>query len=577
MVLFGMPFMIAGLAIGWFLYFPAIHSWWSARGWEQVPCWIESADMSSSHSSKGGTTYNTKARFRYEYDGREYHSEEVSLMGGGSDNVGTFQQDAFAQIRPYQGLEEPFRCFVNPDRPQQAVLFRDLRWGLMLLMSIFPMVFPLVGCLVAVFGGKQAREAREVQQLMARHPQEPWLWRREWEGDTIRPARSGLALVLVVAGWILLVQAPLALSIIVSGELIASPLAIFGLLPAALALIPLGLAWRSFTTRSALGSLSLWLKQPALSPGRALEGELRFGRMLSPLTTLQVRMLCQRHITRSTGKSTSTSKETIWEHTETLSAAEARRDINGMALPLRIDVPRGLPCTVAETAASTFSHAEQHVWTLEVSPSQGGKAVALPLPVFIRRGDVMSEQVDKTSEVEAIAPNTAQLRERLRTHGIIAEFDSDGLPVSFDCPPGRFKGMSWFLLFFGTIWSIAFVAMLFGGAPFIFLLIWGTTSPLILGSGVWMLLHHRRVDIAPDEMRVTDIVGPFYSKRQAFAQRHFVGFSHDSNMQSGNQFYYRVRGETTFGKKITLVDGITESVTAQTLANKLENWRKRQA
>ncbi|MGV3660361.1 MAG: DUF3592 domain-containing protein [Prosthecobacter sp.] len=574
MVLFGMPFILAGLAIGWFLYLPAIHSWWSARGWEQVPCWIEKADMESSRS-KNSTTYNTKARFRYVFDGRTFHSEEVSLLGGGSDNVGTFQQEAFAQIRPYQGLEKPFRCFVNPERPQQAVLFRDLRWGLLLMMSLFPMVFPLAGSLVAVLGGKQAREARHAQQLVAKHPGEPWRWRREWEGETVRASQTGVLFVLVIAGWILLVQAPLALAIIASGELAASPLAFLGLLPAALALIPLALLWRRLKMRGRLGSLSLWLKQTPVSPGRALEGELRFDRMLSPLTTVNVRVLCQRQITRRSGDSTTTSKETLWEHSEGFSAAEARRDIGGMALPLRIDIPPGLPCSMVEDAAFILGDDEQHVWSMEVSTETGGRAVILPLPVFIRQGDVVPAQPDTTCQVEAIAPNTAQLQERLKARGLNVEFDTNGLPTLLDCPPGRFKGMSWFLLFFGSVWSIAFVAMLFGGAPFIFLLVWGTTSPLILGLGVWTLLHCRRVDISPGEMRVTDTVGPLYSKRQTFELRHFVGFSHDSNMQSGNQFYYRVRGETIFGKKLTLVDGITESVTAQTLANKLENWRKK--
>lgn len=574
MVLFGMPFLIAGLAMGWFMYFPTLHTWWSARGWEQVPCWIESADMSSSHSSKGGTTYKTKARFRYKYDGREHHSEEVGLMGG-SDNIGTFQQDAFAQIRPYQGLEKPFRCFVNPDRPQQAVLFRDLRWGLLLLMSLFPMIFPLAGCLVAVQGGKQACAARKEKELAARHPGEPWRWRREWEGDSIKAENNGLVYLLALAGWILLVQGPLALAIIVSGELTASPLAFLGLLPAALALMPLSFAWRRLKTRGRLGRPTLWLKQTPVSPGRALEGELRFDRTLSPMDTLHVRVLCQRHITRRSGKSTSTTKETIWEDTKTFSAAEARREITGVALPVRMDIPAGLPCSVVEDAAFALGDDEQHVWTLEISLAQGGKPVILPLPVFVKQGEVLPERTDSTDDVEAIAPNIALLQQRLKTQGLNVQFDSDGLPTLFECLPVRFKGMGWFLVFFGTVWFIAFVIMVVGEAPFILRFIWGTTSPLILALGVWTLLHSRRVEILPDEIRVTEAARPFYSKRQEFALRHFVGFSHDSNMQSGNQFYYRVRGETTFGKKITLVDGLTELVIAQTLANKLENWRKR--
>lgn len=576
-VLFGMPFILIGMMAGWTLYFPAIGSWWSARGWEQVPCWIEAAEMDSSRSDKGGTTYDTKATFRYEFDGRTYHSDKVSLLGGGADNIGTFQQDAFAQIRSYQGQEKPFRCFVDPANPQQAVLFRDLRWGLLLMMSIFPVVFPLAGCLVSVGGFLQSRNYRVSTRLAERHPEEPWRWKPEWSEDVIKPSSSGLGFLLAVAGWILAVEAPLALAIIVSGELAASPLAFLGLLPAALALIPLAFAWRRLKTKNRLGHPSLWLKQTPVSPGRPLEGELRFDRMLSPLDTVQARMSCQRHIVRPSGNGTNTTKETIWEHVETLSAAEARRDMGGMALPLRILIPAGLPCTVVEDATPASEHGEQHVWSLEVSPDQGGKPVVLPLPVFIRQDDVALEEVDNAYEVEAIAPNTAQLQDRLSARGVNVEFDSSGLPTLFDCPPGRFKGVSWFLLFFGTVWSIAFGAMVFGGAPFIFLLIWGVSSPLILGYGVWTLLHRRYVKISPDQMLITDMAGALYSKRQTFEPRHFVGFSHDSNMQMGSQFYYRVLGETIFGKKLTLVDGITESVTAQTLADKLERWRTPEA
>ena len=57
-VLFGLPFILAGLAIGAFTYFPAISSWWSARGWEEVPCWIEAAELKSSESDEGGATYS---------------------------------------------------------------------------------------------------------------------------------------------------------------------------------------------------------------------------------------------------------------------------------------------------------------------------------------------------------------------------------------------------------------------------------------------------------------------------------------------------------------------------------------
>ncbi|MDZ4406136.1 DUF3592 domain-containing protein [Prosthecobacter sp.] len=573
-MLFGLPFIVAGLAIGWFLYFPVISTWWSARGWEEVPCWIENAEMKATRGSKGGTTYKTEASYRYQYHGRTYHSEEVSLSGG-SDNIGDFQERAHAQIRAFEGKDRPFRCYVNPAKPEQAVLFRELRWGLMLMMSVFPMVFPLAGFAVSIGAGWEARKAGVGRKLEAQHPGEPWRWRPEWSGETIQASKNGLPFILGIAGWILLVQAPLALAIIVSGELSQSPLAALALLPSLLALIPLSLAWKRYKTRQALGKPSLWLKQTPVSPGHTLEGELRLDRVLSPREVIQVRLLCQRKITRRAGKGISTVTETIWEHTETLSAGEARREMSGVALPLRIEIPRGLPCAIVEDAAFITGGGERHEWSLEVRSASGGKAAVLPLPVFVTGEEVKLAESDSSHEVEVIAPSTEQLVERMKIRGVHAEFDAAGIPTLIDCPPGRFRAFSIFLLIFGAIWLTVFLVMASKGAPWIFRIIWGITSPLIIGGGLWTLLHRRLVEITADELRIQHSVGPFYSWKETYAPRHFVGFTHDTNMQSGNQFYYRVRAETTFGKTKTLIDGITESVTAETLAKRLEDWRKR--
>jgi hypothetical protein len=350
--------------------------------------------------------------------------------------------------------------------------------------------------------------------------------------------------------------------------------AALALLPSLLALIPLMFAWQRHKTRMALGRPSLWLKQTPVRPGGVLEGELRFDRVLSPREVIQARLVCQRKITQRTGKSTSTTTENIWEHTQTLSASEARREITGVALPLRVEIPPGLPCAVVEDAAFITGSGEQHEWRLEVSSTNGGKAAVLPLPVFVTGEQAKLAESDTSYDIEAVAPSTQQLVERLKHGGMQVEFDADGLPTLFVCPPGRFRFLSFFLLIFGSIWFIVFLVMMSQGAPWLFRIIWGITSPLILGIGLWTLLHHRRVEITADELRIVNSIGPFYSWQESFAPRHFVGFTYDSNMQSGNQFYYRVLAETTFGKKKTLIDGITESVTVETLAKRLEDWRK---
>lgn len=570
-VLFGLPFIAVGLAVAWFLYLPTIGGWWSARGWEEVPCWIEKAEMVTG-SGKGGPTYETKAVYRYEYRGHTHHSESVTFMSG-ADNMGDFQQKAYGQIQPLEGQQRPFRCYVNPAEPDQAVLFRELRWGLVLLMSIFPTAFPLAGAVVSLGGWWQTRRVRQEGRLQAMHPQEPWRWRKEWSGDFVQASGDGLPFILAIAAWILLVQGPLALAIVIDGGLSRSPRAALGLLPCLLALIPLRLAWNRVKTRLALGRPALRLDQIPVTPGRLLEGELKLSRALPPRAIIHARALCQRKIVRSTGKGTNTSTETVWEHREILSASEARRDLNGVALPIRIEIPRGLPCQTVEDAESAPIYGEQHVWSLELTSGNGGKSAVLPLPVFVTRDEAQIAAHEARRDTEFVVLDTEQLVERLQLRGVAAQFDSSGVPTRIDCPPRRFGGVGIFLLLFGIVWSVAFVIMINKEAPWIFRIVWGISSPGLLIAALWTLLHRRVVELRPDELRIQHHVGPFYSWSETFEPRHIVRFTHDSNMQSGNVFYYRVRAETTFGKTKTLADGITESVTAQALEKRLEQWR----
>lgn len=303
-------------------------------------------------------------------------------------------------------------------------------------------------------------------------------------------------------------------------------------------------------------------------------GHLRFDRVLAPLSSISVRVLCQRHITRRSGDSQTTAKETIWEHTETLSAAETWRDASGVTLPLNIEIPSGLPCSAVDDAPLD-TDGEQHVWTLEVSSSQGGKPAVLPLPMFAAEDEEAAAELAETHPAVISVLSTGDIISRLKARGLHAEFDSNGIPTCFDCPAGRNRGISTFLLLFGTVWFAAFLFMAYQGAPLIFRLVWGISAPLILGLGVWMALHSRRVEIEVDELRILNRLGPFYSWQESFELRHLTGFTHDSNMQSNNQFFYRVQAETIFNKRKTLFDGITESATAEALAKRLEQWRKR--
>ncbi len=379
----GLPFAIAGVAIGLFLYLPVLTTWWNARSWVETPCRIETAKLkvnpgrqSSRSGGRKSPTYEVQASYRYEFDGQSYRSNRVSL-GKGADNIGSFHQRAHEELEAYRRSREPFVCYVDPHRPEESILYRDLRWGLLLLYSVFPTVFPLVGGGMVIGGVLGQRQALASAALRKRHPGEPWRWRPEWKGDEVLPVKDHMALIFAAAAWIGLVQLPLAGALIASGEIERTPVAAFALLPSLLLLVPVAMAIGRLKTRRRLGDVSLLLNETPLRPGRALEGVLRFGASLSLRESLKLRMSCTKTTVHRSGGKNRTVTETLWENAETLGTGPARRDSRGTVLPLRLDLPGDLPGTSPDPSPS-----ETRTWSLEIASASGGKPVRIALPVF---------------------------------------------------------------------------------------------------------------------------------------------------------------------------------------------------
>ncbi|MCF7733341.1 MAG: DUF3592 domain-containing protein, partial [Akkermansiaceae bacterium] len=199
-VLFGAAFLVPGLFLSG-VYFRGFLQWWEARGWEEIPCRIEATELKSSRG-EDSTTYQVTASYRYRYQGRVYQGDRVGFSSS-SDNIGGFHQRAYRELSSYlaprSGTVEvessgpavrSFRCYVNPDQPEDAVLYRELRWEMQAFMAIFALTFPAVGGGVVAFGWVSFVRLRRERRLQGIHPGEPWRWKPEWTGPAI-PEASG--------------------------------------------------------------------------------------------------------------------------------------------------------------------------------------------------------------------------------------------------------------------------------------------------------------------------------------------------------------------------------------------------
>jgi len=144
LAVFGLPFLGFGLGFGYFKVWPEVATWMEVSSWQSVPGELISYRLDSSRSSEGGTTYEIQARFRYDVAGVSYEADRVGIHSG-KDNIGDYHQQWQQRLRQIQSTQQPITVWFDPQQPQQALLDRDLRWGLMAMQLVFAVVFSLIG------------------------------------------------------------------------------------------------------------------------------------------------------------------------------------------------------------------------------------------------------------------------------------------------------------------------------------------------------------------------------------------------------------------------------------------------
>lgn len=216
MMLFGLPFFAVGLFMG------GCNAWTvtrhhAAQKWVEMPAVIQTAKLER-HESDDSTTYKAVATYTYELAGRQYTGDRVSLHSG-SDNIGDFQRDAYTELKRHLDAGTPFRCYVNPNDPQESVLYRHLRWEMMLVFAVFAAVFGSVG--VGMFVGAWAQRYRPATTPAGQVPDDqPWCVRTDWAAGRI-PADCAAVVVPVMSVltiWWILVSLPLMVALPVMFE-----------------------------------------------------------------------------------------------------------------------------------------------------------------------------------------------------------------------------------------------------------------------------------------------------------------------------------------------------------------------
>lgn len=331
--LFLLPFAVVGIGatgFGWY-------SWYrhhAAMSWTETPCTILSAKLEE-HQGDDSTTYELTAEYEYAMDGGMVRSSRVSIWGG-SDNIGSFHQRAYASISPLVGKEDGFHCYVNPNDPRDAILIRDLRWEMLAFATVFASVFGLVGVggLIAVV--QMIPESRRRTELRNQHPTEPWRWRTEWKSDAVHAQSRGRRSLLLFLS-IYLVGATLPVVVTMPEEISnGNSWAFLGML----FLIPVAaMCWallNSLRRESRYGQPVMTIETTPIRLGSTLVGAIILNATSVPEGQVTLHLACKETMTRR-GKS---SFNTVWEQTELIDSGSTFGDSN---IPVSFRMPEEQP------------------------------------------------------------------------------------------------------------------------------------------------------------------------------------------------------------------------------------------
>lgn len=361
--------LLTGPAIFLFLVLPILNDWHAAKHWEPVPATLLSVELKT-RATRDGPAYEVVARYRYRYGGRERIGERVSLAPGG-DGIGDFQRRLAEELERAEARGDPVAVYVNPADPAEAVINRDLRYGLLGTYLLFVLLLPVVGTGLLV-----AARSERVTPLdpSPASPDRPWLANAAWVRPTVV---SGwrvplqIAWVAVLCWWLVWAT----VSAYLREEILAG--SVHGLLVLLADLAGIGmLAWVATRSlgRRRFGRLTLHLDPHPGAIGGDVGGWFDLPLAHDPAHRFLLTLACET-VTRIREGRATFDVQTVWQEQREFSSVATPDGLTRVAF--RFVVPAGLP-------PSSLPAAEFHRWVLEARADLPGFDLIadFELPVF---------------------------------------------------------------------------------------------------------------------------------------------------------------------------------------------------
>ena len=551
-----LPFAGVGVFTG-YLTVAALAEWMSMRSWEPVDATLVAVELQE-HRGSDSATYEVTASYHYTYESTEYTSSRVGLHRG-ADNIGDYHHDVYAELASHRG--RVVTCFVDPADPSNAVLNRELRFGLLGFYLVFVVLFGGVGFGLMAAGFYGSRMLERAEALQALHPDEPWLHDEQWHEGRIRSSTRAafVGRALFAFGW-----NSISLPVVFLGhEEIFDPSNRVALVALLFPIIGAGLAvWaaRGFARWRSFGESTFELRTLPGVIGGALEGTLRTSVDVRAEEGFDVTLSSIHRCCSGSGKNRSTRENVLWQQTYRV-ALDSSRD----GVPVSFHVPYECEPTDVRDVDN------QKIWRLEIAARVRGVDYHAQFDVPVFRTEHSSPEPVGVVAAPGVGSRTfsveVPLEQQLARSGARIDNTTTGRRYLF--PMARHVGTAMALSCFFVVWTAVCVGLWMSDAPRLFPWVFGLFDVLIfLGVlDLWFFSSH--IDVRPSGLSYA--AGLFGGRRRELAGADVEEVVAKRGMQSGNKLFYQLEIRERGGKVHVAAKRLSDLDTAARLAKEIEN------
>lgn len=146
----GLGCIFMGSLLLWSLFLFPLTTYFAAKNWVRTPATVIKCRIQSETAEEqaGEKLYSIDIKYEYMYDGQYYQCDRY---GVGYETHSASLEDDILRIIQQKPADASIYCWVNPDKPQQAIIDRRLQISEELQWLWNPLLFIVIG--LAVFTG----------------------------------------------------------------------------------------------------------------------------------------------------------------------------------------------------------------------------------------------------------------------------------------------------------------------------------------------------------------------------------------------------------------------------------------